>query len=41
MNYGGKDKLNKRYSKAADSVSKFKAEDGKPIDLGIVELKTK
>jgi hypothetical protein len=41
MNYGGKDKLNRRYSKAADSVSKFKAEEGKPIDLGVVELKTK
>lgn len=41
MRYGGKDKLNKRYSKPEDSVTKFKAEEGKPIDLGVVDLKTK
>jgi len=41
MRYGGKDKLNKRYSKPEDAVTKFKAEEGKPIDLGVVDLKTK
>jgi hypothetical protein len=41
MSYGGKDRLNKRYSKPADSITKFTAEEGKPIDLGVIDLKTK
>jgi hypothetical protein len=41
MRYGGKDKLNKRYAKPENSVTKFKAEEGKPVDLGTIELTTK
>lgn len=41
MNYGGKDKLNKMYSKPEDSVAKFTAKEGSPVDLGEIVLKTK
>ncbi len=41
MNYGGKDKLNRRYAKPADSPTKFTAKDGAPVDLGEIALTTK
>lgn len=36
--YGGPDKLNKRYEKPEDSPVTFRAEVGKPVDLGTVDL---
>lgn len=41
MSYGGKDKLNKRYSKPDDSITKFNAKEGAAIDLGEIALTTK
>jgi hypothetical protein len=41
MNYGGKDKLNRKYSKPEDSVEKFTEKEGEPVDLGEIALKTK
>lgn len=40
MQYGGPDKLNGRYADAEKSTVKFKVEEGKPVDLGRIELKT-
>jgi 5-hydroxyisourate hydrolase-like protein (transthyretin family) len=39
--YIGPDKLNKRYANAKNSKFHFKAEPGKPVDLGKIELTTK
>lgn len=41
MSYGGKDKLNKKYTKPADSPAKFTAKEGTPVDLGEIALTTK
>ncbi len=39
--YGGPDKLKNKYSDPKKSEHKFTVEEGKPTDLGRIELKTK
>jgi hypothetical protein len=41
MNYGGPDKLKKKYLDPRKSEHKFTAVKGEPVELGRVELKTK
>ena len=41
MSYGGKDQLKRKYLKPDDSITKFTAKDGSPIDLGEIKLTTK
>lgn len=38
MSFRGKDKLNDRYSDPAKSTIRFRAEKGKPVDLGEINL---
>ncbi|HUT89170.1 MAG TPA: hypothetical protein VMY37_06725 [Thermoguttaceae bacterium] len=41
MTYGGPDKLNGRYSDPESSEVRFTVEEGKPVDLGKIDLTTK
>lgn len=40
-NYGGPDKLNKRYSDPKNSPIKITVQEGEPLDLGVIALTTK